>query len=276
MGLSPPTGSPTGSMRELLAHIRFRGSIRERSVDPVVRLLRAVREKRRIKGVLFDISSGGGGSVPSYDLYAAVKRLAQVKPVVATVGSLAASGGYMAALGARKIYAYPDSGVGSIGVVYPHFAVKGLLDKLGIEVDLIHQGRHKDAFQGYRSLTEEERAKMLELTADDYRGFVELVARERRRSVEEILPLATGEIWSGVRALNLGLVDALGDRETALETLSEMSHVPSRKLVRLEPPRPFMERLLAPGLSSMGESWTASLRDSLEELALDGVFGKYR
>jgi protease IV len=263
-------------MRELLAHVRFRGMIRERSVDQMVRLLRAVRDRNRIKGVLFDISSGGGGSVASYDLYLAVKRLAQVKPVVATIGSIGASGGYMAALGARKIYAYPDSGIGSIGVLYPHFAVKGLLDKLGIEVELLHQGRHKDAFQGYRGLTEEERAKILALTADDYRGFVEIVARERHKTVEDTLPLATGEIWSGIRALSLGLVDAIGDREVALESLSEMTHVPARKLVRVEPARPFLERLLSSGLGGVGESVGTSVRESLEEIAYEGLFGSFR
>jgi protease-4 len=114
-------------MRERLAHVQFRGTIRERSVEPFLRLLHAIRMRKRFKGVLLDISSGGGADIPSTDLYLAVKRLDQVKPVVATIGSVGASGAYMAAIGARKVYAYPDSIVGSIGVVYPHFAVRGLL-----------------------------------------------------------------------------------------------------------------------------------------------------
>jgi protease-4 len=256
-------------MRELLAHVQFRGPIRERSVEPYVRLLRAVREKRRIKGVLLDISSGGGGDIPSTDLYLAVKRVDQVKPVVASIGSLGASGAYMAALGARKVYAYPDSGVGSIGVVFPHLAVRGLLDKLGVEVDLIHEGRHKDAYQGLRPLTDEERAKLQAVTSDSYESFVELVARERKKSVDEIRGLATGEFWSGKRALQLGLVDALGDREAALDELARMTGVPSRKTVLVAPPRPFFERVFSSGMSSLGAGLVDGIRGEVEDAVLD-------
>src|SRR5208282_6718219 len=114
-------------MRERLAHIVFRGTIRERSVEPYVRLLHSLRHRRRVRGVLLDLSSGGGESIASLDFYLAVKRLNEVKPVYATVGSIAASGAYMAALGARRIFAYPESEVGSIGIIFPHFAVRELL-----------------------------------------------------------------------------------------------------------------------------------------------------
>ncbi|HYK94162.1 MAG TPA: signal peptide peptidase SppA, partial [Thermoplasmata archaeon] len=196
-------------MRELLAHVQFHGTIRDRTVEPYIRLLKALRMKRRVRGVLFDISSGGGGDVASTDLFLAVKRLDQVKPVYASIGSIGASGGYMAALGARRVFAYPDSIVGSIGVIFPHFAVRQLLEKVGIEVDLLHQGRHKDAFQGIRPLNEEERTKVMAVAEDSYRSFVQVVAQARRRPYEEIVPLATGEFWSGRRAAELGLVDAL-------------------------------------------------------------------
>jgi protease-4 len=261
-------------MRELLAHVQFRGVIRERSVEPYLKLFRAIAAKRRIRGVLLDISSGGGAAVPSMDLYLGVKRLDQVKPVVASIGSIGASGAYMAALGARRIYAYPDSAVGSIGVIHPHFALKGLLDKLGIEVDLLHAGRHKDAFQGYRALSEEERAKAQRNLDDGYRGFVDLVARERHKRYEEILPLATGEVWSGIQAAQLGLVDALGDREIALEELSRVTGVSRGRIVRVEPPRPFFERLFSGGLRYAGEGVRASVSDAVEELVLGGGFGR--
>ncbi len=255
-------------MRELLVHVPFRGVIRERSVEPYVRLLKGLRGRRRVKGVLFDISSGGGEVVASNDLYLAVRRLNATVPVFASIGGLGASGAYLAALGARKVYAYPESQVGSIGVVYPHVAVRDLLRRLGISVELLHVGEHKDAYQGYRPLNEVERAKTLAVAQEDYDLFVRAVAEARRKSVDEIRPLATGEVWSGARAQALGLVDALGDREAALEDLARTVGVPARRAVRLGPPRPLLERLFAGGARAFSASLGDRLTDALEDLLL--------
>ena len=262
-------------MRETLAYVQFRGTIREQSVEPYLGLLKTLRTKRRVKGVLLDISSGGGADIPSTDFYLGVKRLDQVKPVFASIGSIGASGAYMAALGARRIFAYPDSEVGSIGVIFPHIAIRGLLGKLGVEVELLHEGRHKDAYQGVRPLSDEERAKLQAVAADSYRSFVELVARERRRPVEEIRALATGEFWSGTRALQLGLVDALGDREDALYALGQLTGVAPTRTLRWQPPRPFLQRVLSGGMrafgSSLGASLSTGLRETLEDAVLDAT-----
>ncbi len=259
-------------MRERIAHLQFRGTIRERSVEPFLALLKFAREKRRIRGVLLDISSGGGAEIPSTDFYLAVKRLAAVKPVVASIGSIGASGAYMAALGARKIYAYPDSAVGSIGVVFPHFAVRRLLEKIGVDVELIHEGRHKDAYQGLRPLTDVERGKLQAVTHDSYLSFVDMVARERHQSVEAVQALATGEFWSGRKALELGLVDALGDREMALEELARLCGVPVGKTVRLAPPRPFLERVLSGGMNAV-PALAEGVRSSIEDALWDALIG---
>jgi len=256
-------------MRELLAHVAFRGTIRERSVEPYLRLLMALRYKRRIKGVLLDLSSGGGEAIASMDFYLAVKRLDAVKPVYATIGSMGASGAYMAALGARKIFAYPESDVGSIGVISAHFAVRDLLRRLGVSVELLHAGEHKDAYQGYRPLTEVERAKLQAITQEGYDVFVQLVAKERKRTVEEILPLATGEFWTGTQALKLGLIDALADREAALEELAQFTGVPSRKTVRVTPPRSFLDRLIVGSAASLGSSFVGRFQDAVEDAILD-------
>jgi len=257
-------------MRERLVHVPFRGSIRERSVEPYVRLLRSLRGRRRIKGVLFDISSGGGEVVASTDLYLAVKRLDATVPVFASIGAVGASGAYLAALGARRIFAYPQSQVGSIGVVYPHVAVRELVRRLGISVDLLHVGEHKDAYTGYRPLTEVERAKVLATVQEDYDGFVRAVADARHRPVEAIRALATGEVWSGAKALELGLVDALGDREAALEELARTVHVASRRTVRLTPPRPLLERMFTSGAGAVSASLSDRLGDAFEDLLLGG------
>jgi protease-4 len=255
-------------MRERLAQVTFRGTIRERSVEPYVRLLRTLRDRRRVRGVLLDISSGGGESIASLDLYLAVKRLNDVTPVYASIGSMAASGAYLAALGARRLYAYPESGVGSIGVILPHLAVRELLHRLGISVELLHVGEHKDAFQGYRPLTDVERSKLLAIAQEGYDEFVSVVARERRRPVEEIRGLATGEFWTGRQALRLGLIDALGDREAALGALAEATGVSVRKTVRLAPPRPFLERVLS-GPANDARGLSGRIHDALEDAVLD-------
>jgi len=245
-------------------------------VEPYLRLLKVLRYKRRVKGVLLDLSSGGGEAIASMDFYLGVKRLNEVKPVYASIGSIGASGAYMAALGARKIFAYPESDVGSIGVISAHFAVRDLLRRLGVSVELLHAGVHKDAYQGYRPLTEVERAKLQAITQEGYDVFVHLVAQERKKTVEEVLPLATGEFWTGSQALRLGLIDGLADREAALEALAEVTGVSSRRTLRLSPPRPLFDRLLNGSASSLGSGLVSRIQDAIEDAVLEGERYSFR
>jgi protease IV len=264
-------------MRERLAIVPFRGTIRERSVQPYLQLFQALRTQRRVKGVLVDLSSGGGESIASMDLYLAIKRLDQVKPVFAAIGSIAASGAYLAALGARRIFAYPESTVGSIGVIMPHIAVRELLQRVGISVELLHAGAHKDAYQGIRPLTVDEREKLQAIVQEQYDEFVGLVARERKQPVETIRALATGEFWTGRKALAMGLIDVLADREQALATLAETTGVPVTKAVRVGPPRAFLERLLGSSGPGLGGGLAGWVHDTVEDAVLDfGGFGFFR
>lgn len=256
----------------IVAHVRFRGTIRERSVEPYLKILSYVREKPKIRGLLMDVSSGGGDGVSSTDLYNAVKRVSKVKPVVATVGSVAASGGYMALLGANKIYAHEESDVGSIGVFIPHISLKKLLEKIGVEVELLHHGEHKDAYQGLRPLTPEEKAKLLAVARVGYDSFVDMVARERKIPRDRMLTLATGEYWSGKQAKELGLIDAIGDREDAIAELSRVTGVAPRKVVEFAPPQPFLSRLMnRGGMFSLGGGMATDMRNALEEVLEDAL-----
>jgi len=252
-------------MRERLAHVVFRGTLRERTVEPYLTLLRGLRDRRRIRGVLFDISSGGGEVTASSDLFRALQRLNAIKPVVASIGAIGASGAYLAALGARRIVARPESQVGSIGVIYPHLATRELLRRWGIGVEMIHAGRHKDAYQGYRPLDPEERQKLQTLVDEGYDAFVRRVAEQRHLSPDAARTLATGESWTGATALKLGLIDALGDTESALDELGRLTGVAPRRTVRLTPPRPFLERILSPVAQGFGRGVSTQLAESVED-----------
>jgi protease-4 len=252
-------------MRERLAHVVLRGTLRERTVEPYLTLLHGLRDRRRIRGVLFDISSGGGEVTASSDLFRALQRLNAIKPVVAVIGSIGASGAYLAALGARRIVARPESQVGSIGVIYPHLATRELLRRWGIGIEMIHAGRHKDAYQGYRPLDPEERQKLQTLVDEGYDAFVRRVADQRHLSPEAARALATGESWTGVTALKLGLIDALGDTESALDELGRLAGVAPRRTIRLSPPRPFLERILSPVAQSLGQGVSTHLAESVED-----------
>lgn len=258
------------AMRERLAHVVFRGTLRERTVEPFLTLLRSLRDRRRIRGVLFDISSGGGEVTASSDLFRAIQRLDTIKPVVASIGAVGASGAYLAALGARRIVARPESQVGSIGVIYPHLATRELLRRWGIGVEMIHAGRHKDAYQGYRPLDTEEREKLQALVEEGYGAFVRRVSEQRHLSADAARALATGEFWTGASALKLGLIDALGDTESALDDLGRLTGVAPRRTVRLTPPRPLLERLLTPVAQGLGQGAWNHLTESIEDGLLAG------
>jgi protease-4 len=182
----------------------------------------------------------------------------------------------MTALGARRIFAYPESDVGSIGVISAHFAVRDLLRRLGVGVELLHAGEHKDAYQGYRPLTDVERAKLQAITQEGYDVFVRLVARERHKTVDQVLPLATGEFWTGSQALELGLIDGLADREAALEELARLTGVASRRAVRVTPPRSLLDRLINGSASSLSSGLVSRFRDSLEDAVFEGEWYSLR
>jgi len=192
------------------------------SEDRLVASLRAARQNPRIRGVLLHIDSPGGSAVASDHIHHEVLRLAEVKPVVAYLSNVAASGGYYVAVGAHAIIAQPLTVTGSIGVVSARIGIGPLLERLGISVDVLKRGARADLFSPARRLGEDERA-VLERELDIYyRTFLDVVARGRRRPVEEIEPLAGGRVWSGADAQARGLVDSLGGFERALHVLRQM------------------------------------------------------
>jgi protease-4 len=161
-------------------------------------------------------------------MHAAVRRMAEAKPVVVSMGSVAASGGYYVACGADTIVANPGTITGSIGVKANVANVRKLMDKIGLREETIVSGKFKDAGSPTKPLTSEERAYFQKLVDDLFSQFVEAVAKGRGMKQKEVLEVADGRAFTGQQALELGLVDELGDRAKAVDILREMCDISGR------------------------------------------------
>ncbi|MFO7817672.1 MAG: signal peptide peptidase SppA [Thermodesulfobacteriota bacterium] len=176
-------------------------------------------EDEEIKGVVLRINSPGGGVAASQEIFAAVERLAASKYVVASMSSMATSGGYYVACGADKIMANPGTITASIGVKAKMTNVQGLMDKLGIKEQTVDSGKYKNAGSMFKPLTPDERAYFQELVDNLHAQFVEDVAASRAMSVEAVNELADGRAMTGEQAWEAGLVDTLGGFDAAIESV---------------------------------------------------------
>lgn len=189
------------------------------ALEPTLARLRAVALDSRAVGVLLDVDSPGGSALASDLIHHEVERLAADKPVVARFGEVAASGGYYVAAAARRIVAQPLSVTGSIGVISGKLVAQAALERHGVRIETLRMAPHADMFGLARPWSEDERGLLEKELGAIYRGFLEVVARGRQRTVEEVEAWAGGRVWSGERAEALGLVDRLGDFEVAMEEL---------------------------------------------------------
>ncbi|WP_437288587.1 signal peptide peptidase SppA [Sorangium sp. So ce406] len=205
----------------IVSRAHFRGASLA-SEERLVASLRAARQNPRIRGVILHIDSPGGSALASDRIHHEVTRLAEVKPVVACMSNVAASGGYYVAAAAHAIVAQPQTITGSIGVVSARFALGPLLERLGVSTDVVKRGARADLFSPSRRLDAGERSVMERELDAIYGTFLRVVARGRRRPVEEIEPLAQGRVYSGAEAQARGLVDMLGGFERALHELRQM------------------------------------------------------
>ncbi len=237
----------------------------------VTDFLRELKDDDSVKGVVLRIDSPGGAVAPSQELYQAVRALAAVKPVVVSMGTAAASGGYYAAAPATLIVANSGSITGSIGVRAEYVNLQGLMDKLGLKSDMLASGKLKAAGSPTQPLTPEQRAYLMALIMDLHQQFVADVAEGRKMPVPAVEKLADGRALTGKQALAAGLVDKLGGLETATATLREMVKL-SDKVPILEGPEkklPFLPRLLGATLQALTESLgQASLHPGSSDLIL--------
>jgi protease-4 len=191
----------------------------------VVNSLERFAENPDIKAVLLRVDSPGGAIGPSQEIFSQVQKTASKKPVIASFGSMAASGGYYASAPATGIMANPGTITGSIGVILSYTNIEGLFDKVGLKPIVIKSGRFKDMGSPFRDITETERELFEEAVMDLYRQFVGDVALGRQMDIAAVEKLADGRIFTGSQALELGLVDKIGNLRDALEWAAELGGI---------------------------------------------------
>jgi protease-4 len=197
-----------------------------------------------VRAVIVAIDSPGGSVAGGEALHAALTRLAQRKPVVATMGGTAASAGYMVALPAARIFAREATVTGSIGVILQSLDASALLATLGIRVESLPSGAFKDQPSPFRPLTDEGRAQLMRVVRDLHEQFMAMVAAGRDMPAERVRELADGRVFTGREAVRLGLVDAIGGEQEARAWLAENRSVPADLPVRDIETRSFTERQL--------------------------------
>lgn len=215
-----------------------------------------------VKAIVLHVDSPGGGVAPSQEIYSEIKRLREDegKIVVASMSSLAASGGYYVSCAADKIMADPGTLTGSIGVIIQFYSLGKLMEKVGVEIERVKSGELKDVGSMDRKLTEREREMLTAVIMDTYQQFVDVVMEGRGLEKDKVLKLADGSIFTGRQAQKLGLVDTLGSFEEAVRYAAELAGIKGEpKVVKDIKPKPGLIDLLGTTLGGVREMATGEM-----------------
>lgn len=208
---------------EKIALVYVKGPIFD--VRDKVKEIKEYGQDDSIKAIVLRVESPGGAVAPSQELYNEVSRAGEIKSVVVSMGSVAASGGYYISAPAEIIIANPGTLTGSIGVIMEIPNVEGLMDKVGLRTEVIKSGKHKDMASSLRKMRPEDRKLLQGIIDDVYMQFVEDVAASRGMELERVIELADGRIYTGKQALDAGLVDELGGLEDAIRRTAEIAGI---------------------------------------------------
>lgn len=196
-------------------------------VEDLLKDLKGYRESPQVRAVVIRINSPGGVVGPTQELHDALQRLRRAgKPVVASLGAVAASGGYYVAVAADQIYANPGTLTGSIGVIMQLPNLEQLMKKVGVDYVVVKSGQFKDIGNISRPMSREERRVLQSLLEDVHAQFVGAVAAGRKLDRAEVLGVADGRVFSGAQARDLRMVDALGGLEEAVEGAAQLAGLP--------------------------------------------------
>lgn len=207
-----------GRAADHIAKVKIEGTIIED--ENLLELLDDVRKADAVRGVILSIDSPGGTTAGGEAIFEAVRRIAAEKPVVAQVGTLAASAGYMVATATDHIVARQSSIVGSIGVLVQFPDLTGLMDKVGIKLEEVKSSPLKAEPSPFNPTTEQERAMIRAMILDSYDWFVDLVEERRPLTRPQVVALADGSVFTGRQAQANRLIDALGGEAEAVEWLA--------------------------------------------------------
>jgi protease IV len=234
-----------------------------------LKLIREMRDEDDVKALIVRIDSPGGTSVGSEALYDELKAFGAKKPVVAVMDSVAASGGYITALAADRIYARGNTITGSIGVIFSYPDVSQLLNTVGVKMEEVKSGELKAEPSGYKPTPEKARLVMQEMVADGFGWFKGLVAERRKLDMATVARLADGRIYSGRQALKEKLIDELGTEVEARAWLAKEKSIDAKleTIKRAPPPEKGEAQFYIP----VGK---AAIDSALESLGLSGLRAK--
>jgi protease-4 len=229
---------------------------------PIVTQLVNFKKDNGIKAIILRIDSPGGGVGPSQEIYREVRKTIKTKKVIASMGSMAASGGYYIAAAANKIVANPGTLTGSIGVIMEFVQLQELFKKIGVSLEVLKSGEFKDIGSPHRKMSERDKEVIKGLISDIQNQFVSAVARGRALSIEKVQEIADGSILSGAKAKELGLVDILGNFQDAVDLAKKMTGIKGE--AKLVYPKRQTSRLWDIILQNTAESVYRAVKNTLK------------
>ena len=233
----------------VIARVDISGAINSRVAHQYLEVFSYIEKSKKVKGLILTVNSGGGDAASSEMLMYAVNKIRKIKPVFAVIEGVGASGAYWIASACTKIYAMNTSITGSIGVIGINPNVKELLNKIGVRMDIVKMGEYKDMLSPFSDTDMNGKEKYKEILEYSFSVFKSSVAQNRGLSSQDIDKVATGELFSPISALNLHLIDKLGNYDDAMNDLITSFGLIG-KVKGYAPRRPMIERIVNSSIST--------------------------
>jgi len=256
-------GSGISLSNDKIAVISIQGVLT--SSAETIREFKKYEEDEDVKALVLRIDSPGGTVVAAQEIYEEIQKLRENKVVLASMGNVAASGGYYVASATEEIVANPGTLTGSIGVISEYPNIEQLMKKVGLRSEVMKSGRFKDLGNPTREMTEEERQLLQNLIDNIHMQFIRDVALGRGRTVEEIEPLADGRVFTGEQAKENGLVDRLGNFQDALDRAAELAGIEGKPVIIY--PEEKRKKIWEYLIQSLAEGMGSVLRSTFEQMA---------